>query len=80
MFTSGSILPRNTKWFHLFRIPFDVGGCIENFTTVLRERLAHFGGQDSGQLISVGHYQVEPSSQDCGPRPGRRAAQAGWVE
>src|SRR5690606_26514803 len=47
----------------LFRVPLDIGGGIEDFAARLRQGLAHFGGEDGGQLVGIGDDQVVPLAQ-----------------
>ena len=50
----------------LFAEPFDEGGSIQHLALGLGQRLAHFGGQDGGQIIGVFDHQIEPLTHDSG--------------
>ena len=47
-----------------FAVPFDVGRAIGDLAFGFGNWLAHFGGQDRGQIVLVRHAQVEPLAHD----------------
>ena len=51
--------------------PFDERRAVSHFAARFRQRLALFDGQDRGEVVDIGHAQVEPAAQDGAAFLGR---------
>jgi hypothetical protein len=49
-----------------FAEPFDVSCAIEDFALGFSQRLAHFDGQDRGEVVSIGDHQVIELAENGG--------------
>ena len=48
----------------LFAEPFDEGRAIQHLALGFGQGLAHFGGQDGGQIIGIFDHEIEPFAHD----------------